>query len=747
MNRSWKRFPRAALATCLALVVLLIAAAPGRAAQEFDPDSILQNARFKADLQKMKSDAEAQQAITTHGNQAFGFTKTVFDFAAALAGGDYTEQIDDIMNMPVQQWNANRGMYGSYELVNVQQTIRRNQSSSLFGSMKDNMSNLALGLSVYSIMKDVSAGYNGDNSAKLKAVKGTYDVVSGYWASKIGWNSLGTAMIGVGVISYALDRFQAEAQTQYTDYWWNAYSQWLNGEYPDLVTGPNSWAEIARRGGDAAVQRRLYEFWDAPYDNAVKYYGQSRLQTPPAMAELQFKDKFAGRYYFERVHTTLKTFYQNEAEKAEALAWYQADKAYRDLLALIADLEKLRLAIDDAGKFQPEEEEEEPTPVSLILRPGARTIEVEESVTFTAWYVFEDHSLKQAFSNVTWAGAASSATFVGTEPGDFRITATANGLSGSAEITVREQTQDDDDEEEEIEDVIEEIQDPEDDYCTAAGIARMRSTLAGQIGQVQSKSSVISSYRTKFDKELADRAADPCGNTLMAYCYQQASQVAGDIDYLVDEIRSQASALLMQMSLCPDEADASGPPYTIADVIRDIAKAGDARREASAALAAMQSRLGENGCDEDEFDELADRYTEDGNDPDGLQDGSNMGEIAGDGVDNDQDGRQEEDWSEVAGKVVTIVVFDSGSAADDSFGLSVQGLGSLGATPVGGLRTYGVDLPPGTHTATITVLLAPDNIGTFTATAVQNGVEIGGTSGEPPQGSSVSFTFTVVAPN
>ena len=100
----------------------------------------------------------------------------------------------------------------------------------------------------------------------------------------------------------------------------------------------------------------------------------------------------------------------------------------------------------------------------------------------------------------------------------------------------------------------------------------------------------------------------------------KAGDAARDLDHLVDEIRDAATSLIMIMALCPEEVDASGEPLTFQDVIRSLSSAGSARGEPEAALAAMQSRLGENGCDEDEFEDLADQFTEDGQDPDELPD-------------------------------------------------------------------------------------------------------------------------------
>lgn len=725
---------------CLLLALSLTAAAPGRAADNFDPDQFLRNASVKAELAKIASDDQAQALVRTHIVTAAGHTNTLYSFAQALAGGDYTEQIATIMEVPTQQWNFSRGMQGSYDIVNVKQMVQQNKTASLFGSVKENMSYLATALSVYSICNDAIAGFNGDSASQLKAVKGTYDLVSGYWAQRIGWDSLGTAMLGVGVISYALDSFIAQTMGTYTDFWWQAYTAYLDKKYPNQVTGANSWAAVYKNGGEAALDHRLMEFWDDALLNAADYYKNPPPNSNSLYAYNQFSKKFAAQYYHERLHPTMKTYFQNQAEIAAARAEIAASNAHALMLANLKDLAALQAAIQDAANNKGEMDR------ILAIRPPARTIKVGESVTFTTLFLYEDASTTPATNNTAFSGAASGPTFNATEVGTFVVTATCEGLSCEATVTVEEKIGDDD-EEDEIEEAIDDIKEPEDeDSCSENNIGVLRFGLAGRIARVQSLASVVKMYQVKFDKELADRAADPCGNSLLAYCYTQAGDAAADLNFQVDQIRDEATSLIMTLALCPDVVTAAGDPVTFQSVIKDLAGAGSARAEAEAALATMQARLGDNGCDEEEFEDLADRYTEDGQDPDEMQDGGTMGEIGGDGVDNDQDGLQEEDWTEVAGKNVTIVVYDSGNFKDDVFNLSVSGVGSLGLTPAGGLRTYGLDLAPGTYTATVSVVVAPDNCGTVTAIAMENGVQIGALgTGEscPPVGAALTMVFTV----
>ena len=158
----------------------------------------------------------------------------------------------------------------------------------------------------------------------------------------------------------------------------------------------------------------------------------------------------------------------------------------------------------------------------------------------------------------------------------------------------------------------------------------------------------------------------------------------------------------------------------------------------------MRRRLNEAGCDENELIQLADRIPPPpGLDPSLLQSGGIMQEIPGDAVDNDADGFQDESLEGLAGFNVTFVLYDSGSAKDDTFSLTISKFGNLGETPNGGQRSYGLNLPPGSYVATVRVIIAPDDVGTFTLSIFENGEKIASLSGGPSQGSSAALPFTV----
>lgn len=94
----------------------------------------------------------------------------------------------------------------------------------------------------------------------------------------------------------------------------------------------------------------------------------------------------------------------------------------------------------------------------------------------------------------------------------------------------------------------------------------------------------------------------------------------------------------------------------------------------------------------------------------------------------------------------SIRVFDNGTAADDSFRITLDGV-VLGETAIGQANTFAANnLIQGNHTLVITVLIAPDNVGTYQVDLSQGITFSDGTtskSGSPPQGQSVQYIIVV----
>lgn len=94
----------------------------------------------------------------------------------------------------------------------------------------------------------------------------------------------------------------------------------------------------------------------------------------------------------------------------------------------------------------------------------------------------------------------------------------------------------------------------------------------------------------------------------------------------------------------------------------------------------------------------------------------------------------------------SVTVSDSGSLADDAFGVLIDGF-SIGQTAIGASNTLAIsNLKVGSHTLTLNVLVAPDNVGTYTV-QLNDGLKFadGSTAktGSAPAGATLSWGFIV----
>ncbi len=156
-------------------------------------------------------------------------------------------------------------------------------------------------------------------------------------------------------------------------------------------------------------------------------------------------------------------------------------------------------------------------------------------------------------------------------------------------------------------------------------------------------------------------------------------------------------------------------------------------------LAAMQAKLGELSCDENEINNNGQQVTAQGSiDPNLLQQGGGMIEIQNDSVDNTGESLQDE---HNYGSSLLIMVWDSGSAKDDIFSVNLSGFGNLGATPKGSRQVFSKDrIGPGTYTVSITTLETEVGAGTWSVIVSYKGKTlVPATSGS--NSGSVSFVI------
>jgi len=292
-----------------------------------------------------------------------------------------------------------------------------------------------------------------------------------------------------------------------------------------------------------------------------------------------------------------------------------------------------------------------------------------------------------------------------------------------------------------LEETKDEVKEETDDKDCVT-FASIKGKLDALKGQLYSAISNFNAHYGRFQKELNDNKSDPCKNQMLAYSYARAKRAAEMVDQIKNNALAEYATLFLFTDKCPDfDANMASSGYGKAE----IENASNQISLVSADMGDLANRIDEEGCDEDDLDELGQQVATDPDaDPELTSDGGTGAEIQGDGKDNDGEGQQDEipvSW--IPGYNVTIVVYDSGSAKDDVFSLTVTDVGYQGLTPEGGLKSYPLNLPAKSYTATVTVVSAPDNVGTFTINILHNGVSIGSMTGDPGQGSSQVLNFTI----
>ena len=756
------------------LVILVVLGSTTHLWADVDFERI--TAKFKKELQVIDTKSEAGGVFKAHASEWFGISKDVFGFVNDLSGGTYAKEIKYLVELP--NWKYNFVDPWSLKVIRMKDYMTVTgavQTDYLHAKISSAAGYVGMGLTVYSLASDIYKGLEGDDKAKISAIKSSYSLGQGLLfggfkpvgLEGIGWSSLSVAMFGVAFLDYSLNKFITAAWKEYEEAWYRTYEYYLNKTYGG-TRKMKEWVDLAEQeDGGRKIEKRLFGFWnrvdilDYLHESQQEAGATHRVITSDAVIRTDQKahKAFAARYWKENFHQAFKGHVKHQAELAKIRAELKAKEELAKLKALLADLHRLKKEIEWAR------EQMEKKAASLKVVPENTTVDIGEKVTFDAIAKYTDGKEANVTDSASWTGGEKN-VFFATNEGFYTVTATFRGFTGKANVTVRPKEEEkkcpenshwdselkkcvcDEGYEKNEElgkcisidgalDDMGEDEGEEEDICSEDELVQLYDRLLGLIARAEKLAAGIDAYYNKFLKEIGDQNADPCKNNLAAYCLVGAEKNVAELEALVDEAKGLSTELIMRFAICPE----LGLQLDTRSLISDLSGLGRLRGSAKNKIADMHTTLGSYNCDPDEMRQQGEQFAESGADPNVIQDGGFGIEIEGDGVDNDGDGLQDEEV--LSGYNITMVLYDSGSLKDDIFDLSVSGLGNLGTTPAGGLRTYGANLSPGTYTATVTVILAPDDVGTFTLVIYENRNVIASSSGGPPEGSAISVPFTV----
>ena len=193
----------------------------------------------------------------------------------------------------------------------------------------------------------------GDHKSIIEMNKMSFELSIATTLSRAGMRAASLGVAVTGFLDYALTSLMDKELSGYEEYWWNAYSAYLNSRYPKLVSGKNSWAKLAMRNDNGrAFQARLYEFWantdvsgdgiETVLERATHYYKAPRgLRRGDALALTKFQKSFAARFYGDYLKTTMDTYLQRQASKEKDAVTEKFEVAATALCSYLNDLENL----------------------------------------------------------------------------------------------------------------------------------------------------------------------------------------------------------------------------------------------------------------------------------------------------------------------------------------------------------------------------------------------------------------------
>ncbi|MDP8249002.1 MAG: hypothetical protein P9M00_12740 [Candidatus Tritonobacter lacicola] len=376
-------------AACILLAIFSIAkAADLRAAVDFDQ---VITKKFKKELQAVNSKKAAGNLVKQYATEWFGISKDVIGLLS-----DVASITDD----------------------------------NLLSEINEVAGGLGMELTAYSLAGDIYKGFDGDDMAKVSAIKNAYSIgqtllyggIKPLGVEGVGWGALSTAMFAVGFIDYSLTTFMTTAIAEYEEAWYMAYEDYLNWTYGG-TKNMKGWVALAEsKDGGKKIEERLFEFWDQDILVILGESQQARggvIRTISRDASILANEKahksFAARYWSENFQQAFKGHAQKQALDAKIYAEQEATYNWKVLKKLLEQI-----------KFE-----------KVQVEPARKTISVGEIVIFEAIAKYSRGLGKVVTDSARWSGGKDN-IFIARAPGSYAVSATYEGVTGHAIITVLE---------------------------------------------------------------------------------------------------------------------------------------------------------------------------------------------------------------------------------------------------------------------------------------------------------------------
>ncbi|MEM6336664.1 MAG: hypothetical protein AAF752_08850, partial [Bacteroidota bacterium] len=209
---------------------------------------------------------------------------------------------------------------------------------------------------------------------------------------------------------------------------------------------------------------------------------------------------------------------------------------------------------------------------ALSVLPAEVTINAGEEAAFEAALQLTDGSSRSVTEDAAWANGPA---FAGREVGTFTVTATHEGQTGTATVTVEdgcpnkmewkadrqacgcvdpftmsEELGECTDPADELDELTEDGEVP---VCDASTLAGLVAPFDGYVADALDAARLYDAAVDVFYKAINDQTSNPCSNGLVALAFSQARTQAARAEAIEADVTAQSVDALIELGLCPPE--------------------------------------------------------------------------------------------------------------------------------------------------------------------------------------------------
>jgi len=335
-------------AVLVALLVALIVPSQANAANICTATGFLE--AYKNYYDRKRDSSAARRNLIGNFNNNLKVTKTFVGFGTDFLDGNFPKEVTRVLDTGKRQYFISSNPAKSHTIREMMKSVDLvNQPAPKV--FTHGMEYLAAFASIWFTGEQILyAIRSGESDAYLIAEKDAAETSASLVIAFRGWQGLRITANIVGFLDVAINLFAQKAISINKDYWWEAYTRYLNTSYKTMVNGPNSWATLAERNdGGKAFQERLMEFWKAEPTNdgietpalrAAHYYKKPGLleSDGPATFSDNYRKSMSTQYYVEFIKPTLDAYFLRKTEALNLDIQHRLNTALPRLCKLIEDI-------------------------------------------------------------------------------------------------------------------------------------------------------------------------------------------------------------------------------------------------------------------------------------------------------------------------------------------------------------------------------------------------------------------------